>query len=141
MHNNRSRQMKLSHIRNPLVSIAALLLIAVVTVFLVAPVVGEETKEVEKVDLKKVTSKPAHFVGKEIRVEGVVTRVADDKQMFFVAEKSACGGCPSKKTCGVVELPISYKGTMPKKSKTVKVVGVLTEPEKGEFLFKALRLE
>jgi hypothetical protein len=71
----------------------------------------------------------------------VVARVMKDDGMFLMAEKTACGGCPSKKACGGKELAVRFDGELPSKNKKLKVVGVMTEPEKGKYVFKATRLE
>jgi hypothetical protein len=123
--------------------VAAVLAAVVIaaSAFPAGPASGSDKQDAERVTLNTLAKKPADFVGKEIRVEGVVTRVMKDDQLFLIADKSACGGCPSKKKCGVFELSISYGGKMPKSRKTVKVTGVLTEPEEGRYLFKAARLD
>ena len=106
-----------------------------------ADVFGEEAPDVDKVSIEVLAKKPAKFVGKQLRVEGVVARVITDDHIFLIAEKSACGGCPAKKKCGVLELAVFYEGKLPGKNKKVKVTGVMTEPEEGRYMFKALRLE
>jgi len=106
-----------------------------------AGVVGEESPDVDKVSIEVLAKKPAKFVGKQLRIEGVVARVNTDDQIFLIAEKSACGGCPAKKSCGVLELAVLYEGKLPGKNKKVKVIGVMTEPEKGQYMFKASKLE
>lgn len=115
--------------------------IVTASVFFAGLVVGSDKTDVEKVALDKLAKKPSKFMGKEIRLEGVVTRVMTDDRLFLIVDKSACGGCPSKKKCGVFELPVSYEGKLPKTRKTVKITGMLTEPEDGRYLFKASRLE
>jgi hypothetical protein len=115
--------------------------IVIASVFSADPVVASEEKNVEKISLNKLAKKPAQFKGKEIRLEGVVTRVMTDDRLFLIVDKSACGGCPSKKKCGVFELPVHYEGKLPKTRKSVKITGVLTEPEDGRYLFKASKLE
>jgi len=107
-----------------------------------ADIFGEETPAADKVTIEALAKKPAKFVGKELRVEGVVASVMTDDRMFLMAEKkSACGGCPSKLSCGVTELTVFYEGKLPGKNKKLMVTGVLTEPEKGRYVFKASRLE
>ncbi|MGD8413383.1 MAG: hypothetical protein PVF33_04085 [Candidatus Latescibacterota bacterium] len=106
-----------------------------------AGVSGEETSKIDKVTIDVLAKKPAKFVGREVRVEGVVARVMKDDGMFLMAENTACGGCPSKKACGDKELTVIFDGEMPAKNKKLKVVGVMTEPEKGKYVFKATRLE
>jgi len=106
-----------------------------------ADVFGEETPAVDKVTIEVLAKKPAKYVGKEVRVEGVVARVMTDDRLFLMAETSACGGCPSKKSCGVTELTVFYEGKLPGKNKKLKVTGVMTEPEKGRYVFKASRVE
>jgi positive regulator of sigma E activity len=66
--------------------------------------------------------------------------MSDDK-LFLMAEKSGCGGCPSKLSCGATELTVFYEGKLPGKNKKLKVTGVMTEPEKGRYVFKASRVE
>jgi hypothetical protein len=120
------------------------LLLAVTVAFTAvytAEVAGEETTEVDKVTIGVLAQKPAKFVGKRLHVEGVVARVITNEKVFLMAEKSGCGGCPAKKSCGVSELAVYYDGKMPGKNKKVKVTGVMTEPEKGQYLLKASKLE
>jgi hypothetical protein len=113
----------------------------IVASMLAADAFGEEASDVQKVTIDVLAKKPGKFVGKQLRIEGVVARVVTDDQIFLIAEKSACGGCPAKKTCGVSELAIFYEGKLPDKNKKVKVTGVMTEPEKGRYMFKASKLE
>ena len=94
-----------------------------------AEVFAEETPAVEKVTIDVLAKKPGKFLGKEVRVEGVVASVMTDDRLFLMAEKSACGGCPSKLSCGGrSELTVFFEGKLPKKSKKLKVTGVMTEP-------------
>jgi len=106
-----------------------------------AGVFAEETSDAQEVTVNVLVQKPAKFVGKQVRTEGVVARVMKDDRIFLMAENSACGGCPSKKKCGVSELAVFYEGKLPGRNKKVKVTGVMTEPQEGKYLFKALRLE
>ncbi len=106
-----------------------------------APAVTEETTDVEKISLSTLSKKPAKYVGKEIYLEGVVAKVMKDDKLFVIVDKSACGGCPSKKKCGVFELSVSYKGDLPDKKQTVKLTGLLTEPEEGKYLLKAQKMD
>jgi hypothetical protein len=129
-HNNRS---------SLVLAIAVIAVSAAVALNPVA-VFGEETAA-EKVELTRLAAKPDKYVGKEIRLEGMVSRVIKDKQMFLVVDKTACGGCPSKQKCGVFELPVAYDGKMPKTRKKVAFTGVLTQPEEGKYLFKAKSLD
>lgn len=119
----------------------AIVIAAAAVAFVSGVALGSDEKTVDKVSLTSIAKKPAEFVGKEIRVEGVVTRVLPDDRLFLIADKSACGGCPSKKKCGVFELTVSYDGKLPKSRKTVKITGILTNPEKSRYVFKAASLD
>lgn len=91
--------------------------------------------------VQMIASAPQKFMGKDVTVKGVVGNVAEHKSLFTLIDKAACGGCPSKRSCGMTEFKVSYKGEPPSKRKTVQVTGRLVEVEKGRYMLEASKIQ
>ena len=126
----------------------------IVTAFVVAvlfaagPIVSAHAEDnqndrqtIKTVSVGTLAKSAKKFEGLDITVQGVVLSVSKDKNVFTLVDKTACGGCPSKSSCGVIELSVSFQGKMPKKKKSVAVTGRLTQPEEGRYLFVAKQVE
>jgi hypothetical protein len=109
-------------------------LIAAAVVALVVPIAAEDTKLGAGVTLKdatpiaSITAKPATFVGKTIRVDGVATAVCTHMGCWMAIAPESQPDAPTvrlKVEDGVIVFPVSAKG------KKVSAEGVFEEV-KGE---------
>jgi hypothetical protein len=109
-------------------------LVAAAVVALVIPVVAEDTKLGAGVTLKDatpiaaVTARPADFVGKTIRIDGVATAVCTHMGCWMAVAPEGQPQAPTvrlKVEDGVIVFPVSAKG------KSVSAEGVFEEV-KGE---------
>jgi hypothetical protein len=101
----------------------------------------DDKQSVKTVTVETLAKSAKKFEGLDVTVKGVVASVSKDKKVFTLVDDGACGGCPSKSSCGKVELSVSYQGKMPKKKRSVAVTGRLTQPEEGRYLFVAQNVE
>jgi cytochrome c-type biogenesis protein CcmE len=119
----------------------AFYLAAALAVITVCAVYAAEDQEVKKVTIDKLAKSPGKYQGHAIAVKGIVAEVSIEKKMFTIMDDGTCGGCPSKAACGKIEIPVLYKGKLPKKKSKVTVTGQLVQPEMGRFVLKAVRVE
>jgi len=77
------------------------------------------------IDVDEVVEKPEKFSG-PISVEGIVKEIADDKKFFTLGCEDAC-----------VNLPVSYKGELPKLESNIIALGEVKKDIDGKFFFDA----
>lgn len=122
-----------------------ILTFSVVALMVSLSVAGENEKEERGapgvLSVQVLAKSPQKFIGQDVVVAGVVGNVAEHKNLFTLIDKAACGGCPSKRSCGVSEFKVSYKGDPPKKRKQVQVTGRLVEVDKGRYLLEASKIQ
>jgi hypothetical protein len=123
-----------------------ILAVAVIALLVSLSVAGDKEEKTERgadgvLSVQMLAKSPQKFLGQDLTVAGVVGNVTEHKNVFTLIDKAACGGCPSKRSCGVTEFKVSYKGDPPKKRKQVKVTGRLVEVDKGRYLLEASRIQ
>lgn len=85
--------------------------------------------EVTLVDVDKVVENPERFSG-VINVEGTVKEVVDNKKIFALGCEDAC-----------VNLPVSYKGELPKLESNIIALGEVKKDVDGKFYFDAREIK
>ena len=124
-------------------SIAAIAVVILVLSFVAAVAVDrdKDRQPTEPLTVETLTKSAKKFVGKDVTVKGVVGSVSTEKKLFTIVDNSACGGCPSKKACATAEFKVAWKGELPARKKQVKITGRLIEPEKGQYLIEASKID
>jgi hypothetical protein len=102
---------------------------------------NENRQPTEPLTVEMLTKSAKKFVGHDVTVKGVVGSVSAEKKYFTIVDKTGCGGCPSKRSCGVSEFKVSYKGDLPKRKKQVEVTGRLVEIKDGGYLLEASKIQ
>lgn len=85
--------------------------------------------EVTLVDVDKVVENPERFSG-VINVEGTVKAVVDSKKIFALGCEDAC-----------VNLPVSYKGELPKLESNIIALGEVKKDVAGKLFFDAREIK
>lgn len=105
-----------------------LLLIAAIMVYSNYSKVGTSAtkkSEIKLVDVDKVVENPEKFAGL-VNVEGTVTEVLIDKKLFTLGCEDEC-----------INLPVSYKGELPKLESNIIALGEVKKDADGKFFFDA----
>lgn len=85
--------------------------------------------EIKLVDVDKVVESPEKFAGL-VNVEGTVKEVLDNQELFTLGCEDAC-----------VNLPVSYKGKMPKSESNIIAMGEVKKDADGKFFFEAKEIK
>ena len=88
-----------------------------------------EKQELKAIDVDYVVENPEKYVG-VINVEGTVTEILDDKQFFTLGCEDAC-----------VNLPVSYKGNLPKVESNIIASGEVKKDVYGKYFFDAKEIK
>lgn len=74
-----------------------------------------------------------------VQVEGIVSSVAADRQLFSMIDSSEFRRCGTV-TCPSLVLPVRWSGTPPRKEQAVRVTGQVEQAD-GKLLFAAESVE
>lgn len=88
-----------------------------------------ENQELKAIDVDYVVENPEKYTG-VINVEGTVTEILDDKKFFTLGCEDAC-----------VNLPVSYKGDLPKVESNIIASGEVKKDVDGKFFFDAREIK
>jgi cytochrome c-type biogenesis protein CcmE len=108
------------------------LLIAAILVYSNYSKVGTSAtkkSEIKLVDVDKVVENPEKFDGL-VNVEGTVTEVSNDKKFFTLGCEDEC-----------INLPVSYKGDLPKLESNIIALGEVRKDVDGKFFFDAKEIQ
>jgi len=87
------------------------------------------TTEVKPIDVDYIVDKPEMYSG-VINVEGTVKEVLDNKKFFTLGCEDAC-----------VNLPVSYKGELPKLESNIIALGEVKKDVDGKYFFDAREIK
>lgn len=85
--------------------------------------------KIKLVDVEKVVENPEKFSGL-VSVMGTVTEVINNKKLFTLGCEDAC-----------VNLPVSYKGELPKLESNIIALGEVKKDNDGKFFFDAKEIK
>lgn len=86
-------------------------------------------QELKTIDVDYVVENPQKYSG-IIKVEGTVTEILDDKKFFTLGCEDAC-----------VNLPVSYKGDLPKVESSIIASGEVKKDLEGKYFFEAKEIK
>jgi len=87
------------------------------------------TTEVKPIDVDYIVDNPEMYSG-VINVEGTVKEVLDNKKFFTLGCEDAC-----------VNLPVSYKGELPKLESNIIALGEVKKDVDGKYFFDAREIK
>lgn len=90
---------------------------------------NSERTEVKLIDVDYVVENPEKYSG-VINVEGTVKEIIDDKHFFTLGCEDAC-----------VNLPVSYKGNLPKLESNIIALGEVKKDVDGKYFFDAREIK
>lgn len=90
---------------------------------------GTENQELMAIDVDYVVENPEKYTG-VINVEGTVTEISDNKKFFTLGCEDAC-----------VNLPVSYKGDLPKVESNIIASGEVKKDVDGKYFFDAKEIK
>lgn len=85
--------------------------------------------DVKLVDVDKVVESPEKFIGL-VSVEGTVKQIIDNKNLFTLGCEDEC-----------INLPVSYKGELPKVESNIIALGEVRKDVDGKFFFDAKEIK
>jgi cytochrome c-type biogenesis protein CcmE len=93
------------------------------------PATNSVNSEVKLVAVENVVENPEEFAGL-INVEGTVKEILDNKKFFTLGCEDAC-----------VNLPVSYKGEIPKLESNIIALGEVKKDVDGKYFFDAMEIK
>lgn len=88
-----------------------------------------EKSEIKLVDVDKVVESPEMFTGL-VNIEGTVIEAVDNKNLFTLGCEDEC-----------INLPVSYKGDLPKAKSNIIALGEVKKDADGKFFFDAKEIK
>ncbi|KUG25189.1 hypothetical protein ASZ90_004993 [hydrocarbon metagenome] len=85
--------------------------------------------QVKVIDVDYIVENPEKYSG-VINVEGTVKEVLDSKKFFTLGCEDAC-----------VNLPVSYKGELPKLESNIVALGEVKKDVEGKYFFDAMEIK
>ena len=92
---------------------------------------SQTAKSSNRVEIEQILETPTAFANKGILIQGVVSQVNSEKQLFSVISQKEF------KECGIAacnindQLPIRYGGELPDVGKLLQITGKVKQIEKG----------
>jgi len=109
----------------------------IIAVLVIASVIvscQENKTQIASVD--DVLNNPGEFINQETKVEGIVSQTNANKQQFSIIGEKEFKKCDIGKCNANEQLPIRFKGELPKIGEKIEVVGQITKSEEG-FIYEA----
>lgn len=91
--------------------------------------INSRGSEMELVNVEKIVENPEKFSGL-VSVEGTVTEVINNKKLFTLGCEDVC-----------VNLPVAYKGELPKATSNIIASGEIKKDADGKFFFDAKEIK
>ncbi len=89
-----------------------------------------------EVGVERLAKNPAAFRGRTFILRGVVSAVAQKRQMFTVIDQKEYDSC-RELGCAAYQIPITFTGALPETARSVLITGRLEQPQPGRYLMRA----
>ena len=92
---------------------------------------GQTDNNSNLVEVEQVLATPTEFANQTLVVQGVVSQVNSDKQLFSLISKKEFEECGIADCNASEQLPIRYNGNLPKVGEKIEITGIVKQIQKG----------